>query len=77
MISPQSTRRVRSCDGDSLITDLHIWRIASDKFAAIVSIVAHNPKPSDAYRALFREHEELAHVTVEVQHCHDRELVSC
>jgi len=74
---PDEIRRAVESDGDSLITDLHIWRIASGKFAAIVSIVAHDPKPSDAYRALFREHEELAHVTVEVQHCHDRELVSC
>jgi cation diffusion facilitator family transporter len=71
---PDEIRRAVESDGDSLITDLHIWQIGSGKFAAIVSIVAHQPKSSDAYRELFREHEELAHVTVEVQHCHGQDL---
>lgn len=74
---PQEIRRAVEGDGDSLITDLHIWQVAAGKFAAIVSIIAHEPKSADAYRALLLEHEELAHVTVEVQHCHDREMVSC
>jgi cation diffusion facilitator family transporter len=74
---PHKIRNAVESDGDSLITDLHIWQIAAGKFAAIISIVAHDPKSSDAYRALFREHEELAHVTVEVQHCHDQAIGSC
>jgi hypothetical protein len=41
------------------------------KFAAIVSIVAHEPKTSDQYRDLLREHEELVHVTIETQHCRE------
>jgi cation diffusion facilitator family transporter len=71
---PDQIRRAVESDGDSLITDLHIWQIGSGKFAAIVSIVAHQPKSSDAYRELLREHEELAHVTVEVQHCLEQDL---
>ena len=71
---PDEIRRAVESDGDSLITDLHIWQIASGQFAAIVSIVAHEPKSSDTYRALFREHQELAHVTVEVQRCLDQDL---
>ena len=74
---PREIRRAVESDGDSLITDLHIWQVAAGKFAAIVSIVAHAPRSAGAYRALLLEHEELAHVTVEVQHCHDRETVSC
>lgn len=41
----------------------------SGKFAAIVSIVAHEPKTCDAYRELLRGHSELVHVTIETQHC--------
>lgn len=67
---PHEIRRAVESDGDAIITDLHIWQVASCRFAAIVSIVSDKPKPSEAYRALFREHEELVHVTVEVQHCH-------
>ena len=70
---PGEIRRAVENDGDSLITDLHVWQVGAGKFAAIVSIVAHDPKPAEAYRELFREHEELVHVTVEVQLCHEHE----
>jgi cation diffusion facilitator family transporter len=70
---PTEIRRAVESDGDSVITDLHIWQVSSGKFAAIVSIVAHEPKSCDAYRALIQEHEELVHVTIETQHCHDHE----
>jgi cation diffusion facilitator family transporter len=70
---PEVMRRDVEADGDSLVTDLHIWQVSAGKFAAIVSIVAHHPKPIEAYRALFREHEELVHVTVEVQASREQE----
>jgi cation diffusion facilitator family transporter len=66
---PEVVRRVIESDGDSLITDLHIWQVGSGKFAAIISVVAHEPKPCEAYRQLLREHEELVHVTVETHRC--------
>jgi Co/Zn/Cd efflux system component len=70
---PDEIRRVVESDGDSLVTDLHIWQVSAGKFAAILSVAAHEPKSSDAYRELFCEHEELVHVTVEVRHCHEYE----
>jgi len=71
---PEVMRRDVEADGDSVVTDLHIWQVGTGKFAAIVSIVAHQPRPVADYRALFQEHEELVHVTVEVQACQDREV---
>jgi cation diffusion facilitator family transporter len=56
-------------DGDSIVTDLHVWQVGPEKFAAIVSIVAHEPKTPDEYRDRFRDHEELVHVTIETQRC--------
>ena len=56
-------------EGDSAIADLHIWQIGVKKFAAIISVVAHEPKSPAAYKALLAQHEELVHVTVEVQQC--------
>ena len=70
---PEEIRQAVESDGDSLITDLHVWQVGSGKFAAIVSIVAHDPKPAEVYRQLISQHEELVHVTVEVQHCHEHE----
>jgi cation diffusion facilitator family transporter len=70
---PDEIRRAVESDGDSLISDLHVWQVGTGKFAGIVSIVAHDPKPVETYRELFREHEELVHVTVEVQRCKEHE----
>ena len=63
---PGEIRRAVESDGDSVVTDLHVWQVSSGKFAAIVSIVAHEPKTCEEYRALLQEHEELVHVTIEI-----------
>src|SRR5205809_792468 len=68
---PDEIRRVVESDGDSLVTDLHVWQIGIGKFAAVISVVAHEPKSSDSYRELLREHDELVHVTIETQHCRE------
>lgn len=68
---PDEIRRAVESDGDSIVTDLHVWQVGAGKFAAIVSIVAHEPRPSDFYRELFRQHGELVHVTIETQHCRE------
>src|SRR5438270_5365531 len=68
---PNEIRRSVEADGDSIVTDLHVWQVGVGKFAAIVSIVAHEPKPCETYRELLREHEELVHVTIETQHCRE------
>jgi len=64
-------------DGDSKITDLHVWQVGVGKFAAIIGVVAHHPKTPDEYRRLLKIHEELVHVTVEVQVCHEHLSVKC
>ncbi len=68
---PEVMRQDVESDGDSLVTDLHVWQVGAGKFAAIISIVAHHPKSVEDYRRLFRLHEELVHVTVEVRTCGD------
>ncbi|MCG3137114.1 MAG: Cadmium, cobalt and zinc/H(+)-K(+) antiporter [Phycisphaerae bacterium] len=67
---PEEIKHAVESDGDSLVTDLHIWQVAAGRYAAIVSIVAHHPKPAEDYRQLLSEHEELAHVTIETRQCH-------
>jgi len=70
---PEEIRQAIENDGDSIVTDLHVWQVSSGKFAAIISIVAHEPKACEAYCDLLREHDELVHVTIETQRCHDHE----
>jgi cation diffusion facilitator family transporter len=68
---PDEIRRAVESDGDSLVTDLHVWQVGIGKYAAMISIVAHEPKSCDAYRALLRGHDELAHVTIETHLCRE------
>jgi cation diffusion facilitator family transporter len=68
---PDEIRRSVESDGDSLVTDLHVWQVGIGKYAAMISIVAHEPKNCDAYRALLRGHDELVHVTIETHHCRE------
>ena len=68
---PDEIRRAVESDGDSLVTDLHVWQVGIGKYAAMISVVAHEPKSCESYRALLRGHHELVHVTVETLHCRD------
>jgi len=70
----QEIRRAIETDGDTRIADLHIWQVGAHKFAAIISLVAHNPKSPAEYKPRLAEHEELVHVTVEVHHCESESL---
>lgn len=70
---PEEIRRAVERDGDSQVADLHVWQVAAGKFAAIVTIVAHRPVATEAYREMFREHAELVHATVEVLRCEEQE----
>ncbi len=47
------------------ISDLHVWRVGRDRFAAIVGVAAAGT--AEHYRARLCEHEELVHVTVAVE----------
>ena len=68
---PNEIRKAIESDGDSIVTDLHVWQMGVGRFAAIISIVAHKPRTADEYRDRLREHEELVHITIETQHCRE------
>ena len=55
-------------DGDSQISDLHLWNVAPGRLAAIVSVVTHEQRQADEYKLRLRD-LGLSHVTVELNHC--------
>jgi len=70
-VSPETIAEIRrriENESDSRVTDLHVWRVSSHHLAAIVSLMTHDVRPPDHYKALL-EGLELAHVTVEVVPC--------
>jgi cation diffusion facilitator family transporter len=56
-------------DADNQVTDLHLWRIGAQGRACIVSLVTHDPRPVEHYRALLAEVPGIVHLTVEVNEC--------
>ena len=51
----------------AVITDLHVWRVGKGKFACVLSLVTHADVDAEHYRKALSIHEELVHVTVEVE----------
>ncbi|WP_280153200.1 CDF family Co(II)/Ni(II) efflux transporter DmeF [Piscinibacter sp. XHJ-5] len=56
-------------DGDAKVADLHVWRVGRTQFAAIACVVADAPQPPSVYRARLARHEELVHLSLEVNRC--------
>jgi cation diffusion facilitator family transporter len=56
-------------DGDAEIADLHVWRVGRASHAAVLTVVAHNPRTPEEYRARLKRIVSLMHVSVEVNKC--------
>jgi cation diffusion facilitator family transporter len=61
-------RAVVEADRDNRITDLHLWKIDSDHYAALISLVTHHPQPVDHYHRLLADFTRIRHLTVEINH---------
>lgn len=59
-------RNAIESDGQSQVSDLHLWRVGRAHFACIVGVVTREPRTPNDYREQLRPHEELIHVTVEI-----------
>jgi Co/Zn/Cd efflux system component len=65
----QEVRTALESDGDAKVADLHVWRVGRDSFAAIVCVVADAPLAPAVYRERLKQHDELVHVSIEVNRC--------
>jgi cation diffusion facilitator family transporter len=67
---PESLRRelVASieADGDSRVTDLHLWSVGPGIHAAVIAVVARDPQTPEQYKTRLPGNLGVAHVTVEV-----------
>jgi cation diffusion facilitator family transporter len=78
-MDPAATAEIREAvesDGDSRVCDLHVLRVGIKEFAVVLSVVADEPRSPQEYKDRLRQHEELAHVTVEVNRCKGHEAVT-
>lgn len=63
------TRAIEEDGTGDRLSDLHVWSIGPDIFAAELAVVADRPQPPDHYRAKLPAGRGLVHVTVEVLAC--------
>ena len=71
-VDEEALEKVRAAledDPDDLVADLHLWRVGPGDLAALISIVAQDPKPPEHYKRLAADAVEISHVTVEVNRC--------
>ena len=57
---------IRDAPVSAEISDLHVWRVGKGKFACIVSLSTAHPLSADDVRKWLSVHEELAHISVEI-----------
>ncbi|MDM0026994.1 CDF family Co(II)/Ni(II) efflux transporter DmeF [Variovorax saccharolyticus] len=50
------------------LCDLHVWRVGKGKYACIVSLATDSDVGPDYFKQQLRIHEELVHISVEVNH---------
>lgn len=48
------------------ITDLHVWRVGKGKYSCILSLIAQEGATADYFKERLRIHEELVHITIEI-----------
>lgn len=54
----------------TVLADLHVWRVGKAAYSVALSIVTHDQKLTPGQvRSALQIHEEIVHVTVEINHC--------
>ncbi|HEX6592619.1 MAG TPA: CDF family Co(II)/Ni(II) efflux transporter DmeF [Moraxellaceae bacterium] len=63
---PEYIRHTLEAEPATWVTDLHLLRVGSRCYAAVISVYADVPRDPEHYKALLAARTELMHVTVEV-----------
>lgn len=56
-------------DSDNRISDIHLWKVGANHYAAIIALVTHYPNTTEHYKKLLTQFNKLSHVTIEVNEC--------
>lgn len=60
----------RGADGETLIADLHVWRVGRATYACALSLVTHDTALTPRQvRDWLAVHEEVVHSTIEIHRC--------
>jgi cation diffusion facilitator family transporter len=63
-------------DSDNRISDIHVWKVGANHYAAIIALVTHYPRSTEHYKGLLKEFSKLSHVTIEVNECKEAPCIA-
>jgi cation diffusion facilitator family transporter len=64
-----AVRAKMEMDGDTKVSDIHLWKVAQDKYACIVSLVTARDCPLSEYKERLQDISEIVHLTIEMNPC--------
>ncbi len=64
-------KRTLESHADNRVVDIHVWKVGPSHYATLVSLVTHFPENPEHYKQLLSGFDALAHITVEVNQCHE------
>jgi cation diffusion facilitator family transporter len=65
----EKIKKTIESDADSKVSDLHLWKVAQNKFSCTICIVASRPCSIDEYKEKLRKIREIAHLLIEINRC--------
>lgn len=69
----ETIREALESDGDSRVTDLHVWLIGPGIYSAQIALVAHEPAAPAEYKSRIPKSVGLVHIAIEVHLCELKE----
>ncbi|WP_149536548.1 CDF family Co(II)/Ni(II) efflux transporter DmeF [Siccirubricoccus phaeus] len=64
-----AARTALEADGDARVADLHLWSVGPGAWTLVASVVAHDPREPEVYKARLPGHIAIHHPIVEVRRC--------
>ena len=71
-----NVKEILERDTDNRISDMHIWWVGPNQFAAVISLVTRYPQLIEHYKEMLSNCEGLVHLTIEVNVCESKPGIS-
>lgn len=68
-VTRERVRDALQRDGETLVSDLHLWHVGAGHVSASISLVTAHPREPSYYKALLSQIPGLSHVLIEVNAC--------
>jgi cation diffusion facilitator family transporter len=62
----QAIVRTIESDADNRVSDIHVWKVGANDYAAIIAVVTGEPRTARHYKNLLEDFKRLSHITVEI-----------